>query len=485
MTAPRRNRDERRPRARTRAAPHHRRARTRRKRRAPHAPPHARARSSRVLTLAIVALVAAAGLRHAHRQPHVAQLRARAHRARTHRAARRHAAARRTHRAPAVARPPRRARRASSSCTTRTSTPSCASPNPNRSRTRPGWRSSRGLARNNGGACVCARRTGAGEGIARRGRRAGDVAGVRLGDVQIRQGPRLARTALMQHDETVESFAKRGAILDRDGGVLVRSLPSESIYAVPTEVVDPHAAALKLAPLLRKPAARSRSGAARPVAVPLARAQGAARRRRARARARLRRHRHEGRRDRRAFRRVGPARVDGRRLHRHRRERSGRPRVLARHAAARHARQSADRSRSVRPRDPVRQHARRRTRGRRQDHRHDARPVPAVRERTAAARGGEEVERAQRHGDRDGPVDRRTARGRERPRLRARALRRVPARRVARPRDQRRVRAGLDVQADHRRRRRSRAASSRPRRAFRRATRCKSAAARSTTPRTA
>jgi stage V sporulation protein D (sporulation-specific penicillin-binding protein) len=77
---------------------------------------------------------------------------------------------------------------------------------------------------------------------------------VRLGDVQIRQGPRLAHVALLQHDETVESFAKRGAILDREGGVLVRSLPSESIYAVPTEVTDAHAAARKLAPLLRKPA---------------------------------------------------------------------------------------------------------------------------------------------------------------------------------------------------------------------------------------
>ncbi len=77
----------------------------------------------------------------------------------------------------------------------------------------------------------------------------------RLGDVQVRQGPWLARTALLQHDETVESFAKRGAILDRDGGVLVRSLPSESIYAVPTEVSDPRADALKLAPVLHQPVA--------------------------------------------------------------------------------------------------------------------------------------------------------------------------------------------------------------------------------------
>ncbi|MEO7039089.1 MAG: penicillin-binding protein 2 [Candidatus Elarobacter sp.] len=78
---------------------------------------------------------------------------------------------------------------------------------------------------------------------------------LRLGDVQIRQGPWLARTALAQHDETVESFAKRGAILDREGGVLVRSLPSESIYAVPTNVADKHQVAVELAPLLHKPAA--------------------------------------------------------------------------------------------------------------------------------------------------------------------------------------------------------------------------------------
>jgi cell division protein FtsI/penicillin-binding protein 2 len=77
----------------------------------------------------------------------------------------------------------------------------------------------------------------------------------RLAVVQVHDGPRLARAALAQHDETVESFARRGAILDRDGGVLVRSLPSESIYAVPSNVVDPRAAQ-KLAPILHlKPAA--------------------------------------------------------------------------------------------------------------------------------------------------------------------------------------------------------------------------------------
>jgi len=76
----------------------------------------------------------------------------------------------------------------------------------------------------------------------------------RLAVIQVHDGPSLARKALAQHDETVETFAKRGSILDRDGGVLVRSLPSESIYADPTEVGDPHAAALKLAPVLHKPA---------------------------------------------------------------------------------------------------------------------------------------------------------------------------------------------------------------------------------------
>jgi cell division protein FtsI/penicillin-binding protein 2 len=47
----------------------------------------------------------------------------------------------------------------------------------------------------------------------------------RLIDVQIRQGPQLANKAMNQHSETVELFAKRGSIFDRDGAVLVRSLP--------------------------------------------------------------------------------------------------------------------------------------------------------------------------------------------------------------------------------------------------------------------
>jgi len=72
----------------------------------------------------------------------------------------------------------------------------------------------------------------------------------RLVDVQIRQGPRLAREALSQRSETVELLAKRGAIFDRDGAVLVRSLPSQSVYAVPSNITDPHATAAAVAPLL-------------------------------------------------------------------------------------------------------------------------------------------------------------------------------------------------------------------------------------------
>jgi stage V sporulation protein D (sporulation-specific penicillin-binding protein) len=72
----------------------------------------------------------------------------------------------------------------------------------------------------------------------------------RLVDVQIRQGPHLAREALSQRSETVALFAKRGAIYDRDGSVLVRSLPSESVYAVPSNIIDPRATAAAVAPLL-------------------------------------------------------------------------------------------------------------------------------------------------------------------------------------------------------------------------------------------
>ena len=61
----------------------------------------------------------------------------------------------------------------------------------------------------------------------------------RLIDVQMIRGPVYAKQALAQRSDTVEVFARRGSILDRDGNVLVRSLPSESVYAVPHDLGDP------------------------------------------------------------------------------------------------------------------------------------------------------------------------------------------------------------------------------------------------------
>jgi stage V sporulation protein D (sporulation-specific penicillin-binding protein) len=80
----------------------------------------------------------------------------------------------------------------------------------------------------------------------------------RLADVQIRQAATLSALALEQHSETVDSFAKRGSIVDRDGNVLVRSLPSESVYAVPTSIDenDVPDIADKLAPILGYPPER-------------------------------------------------------------------------------------------------------------------------------------------------------------------------------------------------------------------------------------
>ncbi len=68
----------------------------------------------------------------------------------------------------------------------------------------------------------------------------------RLVDVQAVKGAMYARQALAQRSDTVEVFARRGSILDSYGDVLVRSLPSESVYAVPREIVDPDAAVAKL-----------------------------------------------------------------------------------------------------------------------------------------------------------------------------------------------------------------------------------------------
>lgn len=74
----------------------------------------------------------------------------------------------------------------------------------------------------------------------------------RLYDLQVVRGPALAKAALEQRSDTVELFARRGSILDRDGSVLVRSLPSQSVYAVPSQFVDVDGTVTKLVKIFGK-----------------------------------------------------------------------------------------------------------------------------------------------------------------------------------------------------------------------------------------
>ena len=74
----------------------------------------------------------------------------------------------------------------------------------------------------------------------------------RLYDVQVVRGPVLAREALDQRSNTVEIFARRGSIMDREGAVLVRSLPSQSVYAVPHDLSDPDEAVRKVTAIFGK-----------------------------------------------------------------------------------------------------------------------------------------------------------------------------------------------------------------------------------------
>lgn len=62
--------------------------------------------------------------------------------------------------------------------------------------------------------------------------------GWRLVEVQVFKGPIYAKQALLQRSDTIDVFARRGSILDREGNVLAYSLPSESVYAVPHDLGD-------------------------------------------------------------------------------------------------------------------------------------------------------------------------------------------------------------------------------------------------------
>ena len=74
----------------------------------------------------------------------------------------------------------------------------------------------------------------------------------RLADIQLIKGPVYAKEALAQRSDTVEVFARRGSIYDRDGNVLVRSLPSESVYAVPHDLGDANQTVAQLARVVGK-----------------------------------------------------------------------------------------------------------------------------------------------------------------------------------------------------------------------------------------
>ena len=75
--------------------------------------------------------------------------------------------------------------------------------------------------------------------------------GVRFFIVQIHQGPLLAAQAYAQHLETIDYPAHRGSIYDRDGVPLVRSLPSQSVYAATGDIANAADTARTLAPILR------------------------------------------------------------------------------------------------------------------------------------------------------------------------------------------------------------------------------------------
>jgi len=74
--------------------------------------------------------------------------------------------------------------------------------------------------------------------------------------VQVREGPLLAARARDQRLETVALAARRGTIFDRDMTPLVRSLPSQSVYATPHEVIDKATTARRLGTTLGLPSER-------------------------------------------------------------------------------------------------------------------------------------------------------------------------------------------------------------------------------------
>lgn len=72
----------------------------------------------------------------------------------------------------------------------------------------------------------------------------------RLVDLQVLQSDRFKRTALRQHEATIDIPARRGGILDRNGRDLALSTPAQSVGVFADQVPDRRALARRLAPAL-------------------------------------------------------------------------------------------------------------------------------------------------------------------------------------------------------------------------------------------
>src|SRR5437868_90336 len=76
------------------------------------------------------------------------------------------------------------------------------------------------------------------------------IIGGQLVRLQVGQYESLSARARRQQQQTVETTAPRGLILDRSGRELARSLEVDSFFVVPSELTDVHDAATRLAPVL-------------------------------------------------------------------------------------------------------------------------------------------------------------------------------------------------------------------------------------------
>src|SRR5205085_7273812 len=74
------------------------------------------------------------------------------------------------------------------------------------------------------------------------------IIAARLIYLQVGQHELLSGRARRQQQQTVETNAPRGLILDRAGRELARSLDVDSFFVVPAELTDAHDAAVRLAP---------------------------------------------------------------------------------------------------------------------------------------------------------------------------------------------------------------------------------------------